>query len=244
MEKIKVVIIDDEILSRNLLKEYLSDNDNFTLIAECKNGIEAVGVINAMQPDLIFLDIQMPGKTGFEVLEDLEYLPQIIFSTAFDAFAIKAFEVNAIDYLLKPFTKNRFQAALEKVKINDKSTIENQINLLETVQTKTYSNRVLVQKGYKLINILVNEIIYVEAQDDYAMLHTCNDSFLTNKGISAIHNKLNPEEFVRVHRSFVVAINHIKEVLKDTGGWQIITTNNKKINVSRSYTEVVNRFKL
>ncbi len=244
MEKIKVVIIDDEILSRNLLKEYLSDNDNFTLIAECKNGIEAVGVINAMQPDLIFLDIQMPGKTGFEVLEDLEYLPQIIFSTAFDAFAIKAFEVNAIDYLLKPFTKNRFQAALEKVKINDKSTIENQINLLETVQTKTYSNRVLVQKGYKLINILVNEIIYVEAQDDYAMLHTCNDSFLTNKGISAIHNKLNPDEFVRVHRSFVVAINHIKEVLKDTGGWQIITTNNKKISVSRSYVDVVNRFKL
>ncbi|MBC7641722.1 MAG: response regulator [Flavobacterium sp.] len=147
MEKIKVVIIDDEILSRNLLKEYLSDNNNFTLIAECKNGIEAVGVINAMQPDLIFLDIQMPGKTGFEVLEDLEYLPQIIFSTAFDAFAIKAFEVNAIDYLLKPFTKNRFQAALEKVKINDKSTIENQINLLESIQTKTYSNRVLVQKG-------------------------------------------------------------------------------------------------
>ena len=244
MKKIKVVIIDDEILSRNLLKEYLSDNDNFTLIAECKNGIEAVGVINAMQPDLIFLDIQMPGKTGFEVLEDLEYLPQIIFSTAFDAFAIKAFEVNAIDYLLKPFTKNRFQAALEKVKINDKSTIENQINLLESIQTKTYSNRVLVQKGYKLINILVNEIIYIEAQDDYAMLYTSSDSFLTNKGISAIHTKLNPDEFVRVHRSFVVSINHIKEVLKDTGGWQIITTNNKKINVSRSYTDVVNRFKL
>lgn len=244
MEKIKVVIIDDEILSRNLLKEYLSDNENFTLIAECKNGIEAVGVINALQPDLIFLDIQMPGKTGFEVLEDLEYLPQIIFSTAFDAFALKAFEVNAIDYLLKPFTKQRFQTALEKVKINDKSNIQNRIDLAEAVQTKKYSNRVLVQKGYKLINILVDEIIYIEAQDDYAMLYTASDSFLTNKGISAIHNKLNPEEFFRVHRSFVVSINHIKEVLKDTNGFQIVTSNNKKINVSRSYTDVMNKLRL
>lgn len=244
MEKIKVVIIDDEILSRNLLKEYLLGNENFTLIAECKNGIEAIGVINAMQPDLIFLDIQMPGKTGFEVLEDLEYLPQIIFSTAFDDFALKAFEVNAIDYLLKPFTKQRFQTALEKVKINDKSTIQSRIDLIESIQTKTYSSRVLVQKGYKLINILVNDIIYIEAQDDYAMLFTANDSFLTNKGISAIHTKLNPDEFLRIHRSFVVSIHHIKEVLKDTNGFQIITSNNKKINVSRSYSEVMNKLRL
>ena len=244
MEKIKVVIIDDEILSRNLLKEYLAENENFTLIAECKNGIEAIGVINAMQPDLIFLDIQMPGKTGFEVLEDLEYLPQIIFSTAFDAFALQAFEVNAIDYLLKPFTKQRFQTALDKVKINDNATIQNRIDLAEAVQTKSYFNRVLVQKGYKLINILVDEIIYIEAQDDYAMLYTANDSFLTNKGISAIHSKLNPEEFLRVHRSFVVSINHIKEVLKDTNSFQIVTSNNKKINVSRSYNDVMNKLRL
>ena len=244
MEKVKVVIIDDEILSRNLLKEYLVDNENFTLIAECKNGIEAIGVINAMQPDLIFLDIQMPGKTGFEVLEDLEYLPQIIFSTAFDTFAIKAFEVNAIDYLLKPFTKQRFQTALEKVKINDESTIQKQMNLLESIQTKTYSNRVLVQKGYKLVNILVSDIIYIEAQDDYAMVYTDSDSFLTNKGISVIHSKLNPEDFYRVHRSFVVSINHIKEVIKDTNAHQIITSNNKKINVSRSYSEVMNKLRL
>lgn len=244
MEKVKVVIIDDEILSRNLLKEYLADNENFTLIAECKNGIEAIGVINAMQPDLIFLDIQMPGKTGFEVLEDLEYMPQIIFSTAFDAFAIKAFEVNAIDYLLKPFTKQRFQTALEKVKINDESTIQKQMDLLESIQTKTYSNRVLVQKGYKLVNILVSDIIYIEAQDDYAMVHTDSDSFLTNKGISVIHSKLNPEEFYRVHRSYLVSINHIKEVIKDINAHQIITSNNKKINVSRSYSEVVNKLRL
>jgi two-component system LytT family response regulator len=244
MEKIKVVIIDDEILSRNLLKEYLSENEKFTLIAECKNGIEAIGVINALLPDLIFLDIQMPGKTGFEVLEDLEYLPQIIFSTAFDAFALKAFEVNAVDYLLKPFTKQRFQTAVERVKINDKSTIQNRIDLVEAVQTKTYSNRVLVQKGYRLINILVHDIIYIEAQDDYAMLYTANDSFLTNKGITVIHNKLNPEDFLRIHRSFIVSINHIKEVFKDINGFQIITSNNKKINVSRSYTEVMNKLRL
>ena len=102
----------------------------------------------------------------------------------------------------------------------------------------------MVQKGFKLINILVDEIIYIEAQDDYAMLYTANDSFLTSKGITAIHSKLNPEEFLRVHCSFVVSINHIKEILKDTNGFQIITSNNKKINVSRSYSEAMNKLRL
>lgn len=240
----KIVVIDDEAAGRTLIKQYLTEYPSLIVVGEANNGVDAIKIINEFKPDLIFLDIQMPGKTGFEVLEDIEYLPQIIFSTAFDAFALKAFEVNAIDYLLKPFTKQRFQTALEKVRINDKSTLQNRIDLVESIQTKTYSNRVLVQKGYKLINILVDEIIFIEAQDDYALVYTSKDSYLTNKGISTIHKKLNPEEFLRVHRSFVVSINHIKEVLKDTNGFQIITSNNKKINVSRSYSEVMNKLRL
>lgn len=244
MEKIKVVIIDDEILARNLLKEYLAQNENFTLIAECKNGIEAVGVINALQPDLIFLDIQMPGKSGFEVLQELEFFPKIIFSTAFDTFALKAFEVNAVDYLLKPYTRDRFQTALEKVKWNEQTASQNMMNLIEAIPTKTFLNRVLVQKGHKLLAIMVAEIIYIEAQDDYALVYTASDCFLSNKGIGVIYSKLNPDEFVRVHRSYVVSWSHIKEIIKDTNGFQITTSNLKKINVSRSYSDVVNRFKL
>lgn len=244
MEKIKVVIIDDEVLARNLLKEYLAQNENFTLIAECKNGIEAIGVVNALKPDLIFLDIQMPGKSGFEVLQELEFFPKIIFSTAFDHYALEAFEVNAIDYLLKPYTKERFQTALEKVKTNEQQASQNMMNLIEAMPNKTFSNRVLVQKGYKLIAILVTDIIYIEAQDDYALVYTASDSFLSNKGIGIIHSKLNPNEFVRVHRSYVVSWNHIKEIIKDTNGFQIITSNLKRINVSRSYSDIVSRFKL
>lgn len=244
MEKIKVVIIDDEILARNLLKEYLLEHDNFTLIAECKNGIEAIGVINALQPDLIFLDIQMPGKTGFEVLQEIDFFPKIIFSTAYDSFAIQAFEVNAIDYLLKPYTKVRFENALSKIKIEDINKPMNLINLLDAIPIKSYSKTVLVQKGTKLVSILSDEIIYVEALDDYAMIFTKDDSFLANKGLGAIHSKLDPELFIRVHRSFVVSINHISEINKDIGGYQIITSNHKKINVSRSYAESITRLKL
>ena len=244
MEKVKVVIIDDEILARNLLKEYLQDHKNFTLIAECKNGIEAVGVINALQPDLIFLDIQMPGKTGFEVLQEIDFFPKIIFSTAYDSFALKAFEVNAIDYLLKPYTKARFENALYKIKIEESYKPESIINLLDSISTKTYSKTVLVQKGYKLITILAHDIIYIEAQDDYAMIYTNNDCFLANKGLGIIHSKLDPDIFIRVHRSFVISVNHIAEVNKDINGYQVVTLNRKKINVSRTYVDEITKLKL
>jgi two-component system LytT family response regulator len=244
MEKIKVVIIDDEVLARNLLKEYLSDHENFTLIAECKNGIEAIGVINALQPDLIFLDIQMPGKTGFEVLQEIDFFPKIIFSTAYDSFALQAFEVNAIDYLLKPYTKTRFENALLKIKAEENYQPENIINLLDTIPTKTYSKTVLVQKGTKLLSILADDIIYIEALDDYAMIYTKDDSFLTNKGLGVIHSKLNPELFIRVHRSFVISISNIAEINKDINGYQVITSNKKKINVSRTYSDVITKLKL
>ncbi len=244
MEKIKVVIIDDEILARNLLKEYLLDHENFTLIAECKNGIEAIGVINALQPDLIFLDIQMPGKTGFEVLQEIDFFPKIIFSTAYDTFALQAFEVNAIDYLLKPYTKVRFENALYKIKIEANYKPDNIINLLDSISTKTYSKTVLVQKGTKLISIFAEDIIYIEALDDYAMIYTKDDSFLANKGIGVLHSKLNPDLFIRVHRSFVISLNHIAEINKDIGGYQIITSNGKKISVSRSYSNAITKLKL
>lgn len=243
MEKIKVVIVDDEILARNLLKEYLAAHEKFVLIAECKNGVEAIGVINAMQPDLIFLDIQMPGKTGFDVLDELEFFPKIIFSTAYDSYALQAFEVNAVDYLLKPYTKKRFDTALVKIKIENNPELQNIVNLIDSVTVKTYAHRVLVQKGYKLIPILVEDIIYIEAQDDYALLYTASDAYLTNKGIGAIHAKLNPEEFVRIHRSFVISMQHIREINKDTNGYQVVTSNQKKIKVSRSYSDAVSRLK-
>ncbi|MBY8963210.1 LytTR family DNA-binding domain-containing protein [Flavobacterium sp. D11R37] len=242
MEAIKVVIVDDEILARNLLKEYLAAYKNFVLIAECKNGNEAIGVINALKPDLVFLDVQMPGINGFAVLNELEVIPKIIFSTAYEEYAIKAFNVNAIDYLLKPYTKQRFADAIQKA-----ATINNPYNiekLLETVSYKAYTDNVLVQKGYTLINLPVSEIVYIEAQNDYAFVHTAKDAYITQKGIGEIEKKLDPDKFIRVHRSFIVAFNHIAEIQKDTGGYRILTANGKKINVSRSYAGVISALKL
>lgn len=242
MDAIKIVIVDDEMPARNLLKEYIAAYDNFTLIAECKNGTEAIGVINAMKPDLVFLDIQMPGIDGFAVVNELEIIPKIIFSTAYEEYAIKAFDVNAIDYLLKPYTKQRFDDAIKKISnVNCPPDIA---KLLETVNHKIYPNNVLVQRGQSLINIPVSQIIYIEAQDDYAFVYTEKNAYITQKGIGAIAEKLDPDKFIRVHRSYIVAFNHIAEILKDTGGYRILTTNRKKINVSRSYSSGISALKL
>src|SRR5689334_24536243 len=115
MSEKKVILVDDEEPSRNLLKEYLREYPGLNVVAECKNGVEAISVINVLRPDLVFLDIQMPGKNGFDVLTEIEHIPQVIFITAFDRYAIRAFEVNAVDYLLKPFTRERFGAAINKL---------------------------------------------------------------------------------------------------------------------------------
>ncbi|HEX8334966.1 MAG TPA: LytTR family DNA-binding domain-containing protein [Segetibacter sp.] len=237
MTETKVVIIDDEMPARNLLRQYLQNFSFLNIIAECKNGIEAVGVINALQPDLIFLDIQMPGKTGFEVLQEIEFFPKIIFSTAYDKYALQAFEVNAIDYLLKPYTKDRLEQSLQKALSAESSMLKNLQRLTESLQNKVYPERILVEQGTKLVSLSVHEILWVEADGDYTKIHTIKQSYLSNKGISELEIRLNPQQFQRVHRSAIISLSAIKEIHKDAAGPQITLLGGTVVKVSRGYSE-------
>lgn len=235
----KVVLADDEAPARKLLREYLSSMDELEIIAECRNGVEAVSIINVLRPDLIFLDVQMPGKTGFEVLPELEHLPKIIFSTAYDQYALQAFEVNAVDYLLKPYSKVRLEQAVQKIMgIQKQQSLQ---QLTDYLPQPLYPERILVELGNKLVTLAVTDIIWIEADGDYTRIHTITQSYLSNKGISELERRLHPQQFQRVHRSALIALSAIKEVYREPSGPQILLTNDVLVKVSRSYVEAIRK---
>ena len=215
-EKLTAIVIDDENLARQIVKKYLEDYDYIELTAVCTNGFEGIKKINALRPDLVFLDIQMPKISGFEMLELIEEPPVIIFTTAYDQFAIKAFEVNAADYLLKPFSKERFDEAIEKAKLflRDKSKQINQIKKLisHNDEKKEYLERIIVKDGSNINLIPVEEIKYIEAQDDYVMIHSGMGKFLKQKTMKFMEVHLNPKDFVRIHRSYISAVKEIEKL--------------------------------
>jgi two-component system LytT family response regulator len=235
----KIIIVDDEAPARRLLKEYLQDYPQLHIVAECKNGIEAVSQINLLCPDIIFLDIQMPGKNGFEVLQEIEPIPQIIFSTAYDQFALRAFEVNAVDYLLKPYTKERFRATVNKLLANTPQALRNIQLLAEGLMQQAFPERILVEQGSKLVSLPVSEVTWLEAKGDYTRIHSAKQIFLSNKGISELEQKLNPRQFLRIHRSAIIALSAIQEVHKDLSGPQIRLVDGTILKVSRSYTHAL-----
>jgi two-component system, LytTR family, response regulator len=237
----KVIIIDDEQAARKMLREYITEYQNLEIICECKNGLEATDAIDLYQPDLVFLDIQMPGRTGFEVLQHIEHLPQVIFSTAFDQYALKAFEVNAVDYLLKPYTRDRFRQAVTKALADEKESYQNLIQLSENLwsanKTQAYPERILVENGTKFINLRVNDLVWLEAYGDYTKLHTAKATYLSSNGISHFEQKLNPQNFQRIHRSAIINLDNLREVHRDANGFQVVLTTGLSLKVSRSYTE-------
>lgn len=200
-----IIIIDDEPLARSIVKEYLRSYDNMNILAECNDGFEGIKAINQYAPDLIFLDIQMPKINGFEMLELIEEPPVVIFTTAFDEYAIKAFESNAVDYLLKPFSKERFDRAIQKYLQQKKSTPEKTEAILESAaQSPVQQNRVVVKDGSKIKIIPVSQIQYLEAADDYVKIFTAEGSFLKKKTMGYFEESLQAFQFVRVHRSYIV----------------------------------------
>lgn len=212
---IKAVIIDDEPLARSIVKEYLQDYKDITIVNECNDGFEGVKAIMQTQPDLIFLDIQMPKINGFEMLELVEPSPSVIFTTAFDEFAIKAFEAHAIDYLLKPFSKERFDKAIQKWLEQRKNTDSPKIShILSDSTTKQPEDhqRIVVKTGNNIRIIPVNEIQYIEAYDDYVKIYAQDGCFLKKKTMAYYEQTLNESEFVRVHRSFIVQISQITKI--------------------------------
>jgi two-component system LytT family response regulator len=212
----KAIIIDDEPLARSIVKEYLQSYPDIEVAQECNDGFEGVKAINQHQPDLIFLDIQMPKINGFEMLELVEELPAVIFTTAFEEHAIRAFEVNAVDYLLKPFSKDRFEKALQKWLASRSTTAAPQqtAQLLETASTSmpAQSNRIVVKINGKIKIIPVQDVHYLEAADDYVKIITQEGAFLKNKTMSFFEQTLDPQQFARVHRSYILNVNQVTRI--------------------------------
>lgn len=231
----KVIIIDDEFLARSMVKEYLQKFPQLELVAECGDGFEGMKAIQEYKPDLIFLDIQMPKISGFEMLELIEEPPAVIFATAFDEYAIKAFEAHAIDYLLKPFDQERFDKAVNKFLMQHKGSNTNTQDLLSDLQYPNANNRIVVKNGSKIKIIPVQEVLYLEAADDFVKIFTKEGYFLKNKTMSFFENFLPQDMFVRSHRSYIVNIQEITRIDPyEKDGHVAILKNGTKINVSRN----------
>ncbi len=210
----KIIIIDDEPLARSVVKEYLQKHPGLVVVQECGDGFEGVKAIQQHQPELVFLDIQMPKITGFEMLELIDQPPAVIFTTAFDEFAIKAFESHAVDYLLKPFNQDRFDKAIERWKEKAVKRTENPAQeLLESASlSPTQRQRIVVRNGSKIKIISVHDVFYLEAADDYVKIHTAEGYFLKNKTMGHFEQSLDNNLFVRSHRSYIVNIHQITRI--------------------------------
>lgn len=237
----KVIIVDDEVSGRQLIKEYLQDFDDLVLLGEANNGVDAVELINKFKPDLVFLDIQMPGMTGFDVLIHLDELPRIIFSTAYDQYALKAFEVHAVDYLLKPYTKERFEIAVKKSNQMDGNNKARPLAESLMMDTPKYPERILVQTQNKLVTIALEEVIRIEAYGDYSKLVTDDKTYVSNYGISTLEEKLNPSIFIRIHRSSIINLNKVKELNKYTKSYDVTMINEDVVRVSRGYMDNIKK---
>jgi len=227
------VIIDDEQHAREIIKKYLIGTA-IDLKGECENGFEGIKYIQERKPDLIFLDIQMPKLDGFEMLELLENPPHVVFTTAYDEFAIRAFQQNAVDYLLKPFSKDRFDEALQKaLSLLKKGSESKSFKLTENYHERI--NRIAVKTGSKIEIIPLGEIIFLQSQDDYVEIHWRDKKFLKLQRMKYYENALDPEQFVRIHRSYIVnvsAIARIEPLGKETHA--AILKNGESLTVSTS----------
>jgi two-component system LytT family response regulator len=231
----KVIIIDDEPLARSIVKEYLQKHPELELVQECSDGFEGLKAIQQHEPDLIFLDIQMPKITGFEMLELIEQPPSVIFTTAFDEYAIKAFEAHAVDYLLKPFNQERFDKAISKW-TEQSIKVKNTQELLEAAALSPSQNqRIVVKNGSKIKIIPVQDVFYLEAADDYVKIHTSEGYFLKNKTMNHFELSLDKEQFVRSHRSYIVNIQQITRIDPyEKDNHVAILRNGAKVPVSRN----------
>ena len=246
--KYRVIIIDDESLARQLVRKYLEEFSEIEVIAECENGFEGIKVIQEKKPDFIFLDIQMPKLSGFEMLELLENPPDIIFTTAYDQYAIKAFELNAVDYLLKPFSFERFKSAVTKIleKMENEKHRDVSYNvLLSTKNTDEKLDKILIKDGSKIHVIPLEEVEIIEAQDDYVYVRTNASKYLKQKTMKYFEEHLDQTDFVRIHRSFIVASKTIKQIdLLEKESYQVTLHNGKKLPVSKTgYQKLKELFK-
>lgn len=244
--KIRTLIVDDEPLARDRVRRFLRDEKEIELIGECGNGNDAVKTIKAEKPDLVFLDIQMPEKTGFEVIKALgnTTLPTVIFVTAYDQYALQAFEVHALDYLLKPFNKERFHVAVtrarEQIEGRRRGDLDERlVSLIEGLGSeKKYLERLVVKSVGRVFFLKTDEIDYIEAAGNYLKLHVGRESHMIRETMNGIEGKLDPATFMRIHRSTVVNVDRIKELHPMfSGDYSVILRDGTELALSRNYRE-------
>ena len=236
---IRAIIADDEELARHILREYLAQQSDVEVVCECDNGFATVKAIAEWKPDLLFLDVQMPKLDGFEVLELVEGDVAVVFVTAYDQYAARAFDAAAVDYLLKPFDLARFQTALDRVRLRLASP---RVATLPAAELRNaaqppgrYAERIVIRDGTRVHVLPVAQIDYVEAQDDYLAFHSAGKSFLKQQTISSLEQSLDPKQFVRVHRSFLVNLERISKIEAYTKDARLaILADGAKIPVSRA----------
>ncbi len=265
--KINTIIVDDEPLARKGLALRLADYDNINVVGECKNGIEAVSLIPQLRPDLVFLDIQMPGLNGFQVINKLRELnqpiPLIIFVTAFDTYAIMAFDIHALDYVLKPVDGKRLQAAVDKVaqyialheeeghkhklaKLvadytgDDCEDILRKLASGEEINTNPYGEILAIKDGSEVTRVNINDIQWVDAAGNYMCVHATEQTHIMRRTMKELEDDLDPRKFVRVHRSAIVNINYVQKLVSHISGeYHLILSNGSELKVSRSHRDQI-----
>ena len=241
---IRALVVDDEPLARAMIREMLESDSEVEIVGECANGREAVEAIKSSTPDIVFLDIQMPEIGGFEVLESLDPAahPYVIFVTAYDQYAVRAFEVHALDYLLKPFDRERFEVAWQRAKLQiklDRTSRRDQdiIALLEELKAgPRYLERLVIKNGGRVFFLHVQDVHCIEAEGNYVRVYDNQKGYLLRETISSLEEQLDPKQFLRIHRSAIVKIDRIKEMQPwFHGEYRIIMENGKQLALSRNY---------
>lgn len=235
-KKIRAVIVDDEELARQMLREFLSAHQEIEIAAECANGFEAVKAVTELKPDLIFLDIQMPKLDGFEVLELIGTDRAVVFVTACDEYAIRAFDIHAVDYLLKPFGAERFETALQRARQRLGGKLPAPAELSSSARPPSQPlERIVVREGTRVFIIPIAKLDYAEAQDDYVALVSEGKKHLKQQTISSLEGILDPSRFLRIHRSYIVNLEKVTKVepySKDN--YMVVLSNGTQLPVSRS----------
>ena len=246
---IRTLIVDDEPLARDKMRAFLEKELDIEILGECRDGREAVEMIDEKNPDLVFLDVQMPELNGFEVLENLEAdpLPTVVFTTAYDQYALKAFDVHAIDYLLKPFDRERFSQAMARAR----NEVENRqvgdmkqqmMALLKDVGTRrpSFPERLVVKSSGRVVFIKVEDIDWVDAAGNYVKLHVGNENHMLRETMGRIEKRLDPQKFLRIHRSTIVNIERIRELQQQFhGDYLVVLHSGQRLTLSRSYREKI-----
>jgi len=235
----KIIIIDDEAPAREIIRHFLQMYPDIEIAGEADNGFTAMKLIKELKPQLIFLDVQMPKLTGFEMLELMDELPAIIFSTAFDQYAIRAFELNAVDYLLKPYSKERFDAAMQKAlaRIHSVMPTNSKMQTFQNYITETIDSltRIAVKDRQQIHVIPVNDIDFIEADGDYVKLHTAKKAFLKEKTMKFFEENLPVRQFIRIHRSYIVNVNEVAKIeLYEKESYRVHLKNGETLKASSS----------